>query len=88
MIEGNQSAFSGSDAFGSQQFEDDVSSQIDGVSQTFVTTYAFATDSLVVYWNGVRQRTGIEITIVNARTFQTQFTAPSGTVVVAVYTKL
>ena len=62
--------------FGGGTKEEDVSSQIDGVIQTFVTTDAFDSSSLVIYWNGVRQRTGVEITVVNGRTFTTQFTAP------------
>lgn len=84
-IASNVDALAGNDTFGIGTTEDDVSSQIDGVTQSFVTTSAFDTGSLVIYWNGVRQRTGVEITVVNARTFTTQFTAPIGSVLVAVY---
>ena len=86
-LAGDVSAF-GSDAFSQLPIEDDVSTQINGVTQTFVTTQAFNTDSLVVYYNGVRQRTGVEITVVDARTFQTSFIPLSGTVLVAVYQPL
>lgn len=84
-ISSNVNALAGSDAFNVGTTEDDVSSQIDGVTQTFVTASAFDSGSLVIYWNGVRQRTGVEITVVNALTFTTQFTAPIGSVLVAVY---
>jgi len=85
MISANVDVF-GSDEFsGSGLTEEDLSSQINGVTQTFVTGFAFDTTSIVVYWNGVRQRTGIEITVVDSRTFQTQFTAPVGSVLVVTY---
>lgn len=85
----NVDAFgSSSGAFGSLGKEVDLSSQIDGVSQTFVTPDAFNTNTLVVYYNGVRQRTGVEITVVDARTFTTSFVPETGTVLVAVYIPL
>jgi hypothetical protein len=74
--------------FGGGTTSEDVSSQINGVTQTFVTVQAFDTTTLVIYWNGVRQRTGVEITIVNAKTFTTQFTAPTGSTLVAVFKPL
>lgn len=73
---------------GATETEDDVSSQINGVTQTFVTAYAFDTTTLVVYWNGVRQRTGVEITVVDAKTFTTDFIAPIGSALVATYKRL
>jgi len=85
----NVDAFgSSSGTFGSLGKEVDLSSQIDGVSQTFVTPDAFNTNTLVVYYNGVRQRTGVEITVVDARTFTTSFVPETGTVLVAVYIPL
>ena len=88
-IPSNVDAFGDSSgAFGTGSTDDDLSTQINGVTQTFVTTQAFNTDSLVIYYNGVRQRTGVEITVVDARTFQTSFIPLSGTVLVAVYQPL
>ena len=88
-IPSNVDAFGNtSGAFGTGSKEDDVSTQINGVTQTFVTTQAFNTDSLVIYYNGVRQRTGVEITVVDARNFQTSFVPETGTVLVAVYQPL
>lgn len=87
-ISANKDVFASSGTFGGSTTEDDVSSQIDGVTQTFVTADAFDTSTLVVYWNGVRQRTGVEITVVNARTFTTAFVAPTGSALVATYTRL
>ena len=73
-IPSNVDAFgSGSGAFSIGSISDDVSTQINGVTQTFVTARAFNTNSLVIYYNGVRQRTGVEITVVDARTFTTTF---------------
>jgi|TARA_Y100000401_G_scaffold114819_1_gene117419 hypothetical protein len=85
----NVDAFGNSSgAFSNNSVESDLSSQINGVTQSFVTPLAFNTDSLVVYYNGVRQRTGVEISIVDARNFTTTFTPQSGTVLVAVYKPL
>jgi len=88
-MKSNINAFANSfGIFGFETISDDLSTQIDGVSQTFVTSTTFNTDSLVVYFNGVRQRTGVEITILNARTFTTQFLPVTGTTLVAVYLPL
>ena len=88
-IPSNVDAFGSSlGAFGTGSISDDVSTQINGVTQTFVTAKAFNTDSLVIYYNGVRQRTGVEITVVDARTFTTSFVPETGTVLVAVYQPL
>lgn len=88
-ISANKDVFESSGgSFGGTFTEDDVSSQIDGVTQIFVTAYAFDTTTLVIYWNGVRQRTGVEITVVDARTFTTDFVAPTGSALVATYTRL
>jgi hypothetical protein len=89
MIPSNVDAFgSGSGAFGGNTKEADLSSQINGVSQSFVTPDAYNTNTLVIYYNGVRQRTGVEITVVDARTFTTSFVPETGTVLVAVYVPL
>jgi hypothetical protein len=85
----NVNAFGGGGgAFGSDTIESDLSPQINGVRQTFVTPLAYNTGTLVIYYNGVRQRTGVEVTVVNALTFTTNFIPATGTVLVAVYKTL
>jgi hypothetical protein len=84
-ISSNVDAFGDGGAFGDGDISDDLSSQIDGVSNSFVTTYAFNTSSIVIYYNGVRQRTGVEVTVINARTIQLDFVPESGTTIVATY---
>lgn len=90
ILPSNVDAFNSSSggAFGSTSIESDLSTQINGVRQTFVTPLSYHTSTLVIYYNGVRQRTGVEITVVDARTFTTNFIPASGTVLVAVYQPL
>ncbi len=87
QIPSNVDAFGGDNggAFGGSNVSDDVSTQVDGITQTFVTAYVFNTNTIVVYYNGVRQRTGVELTVVNARTFQMAFVPDAGTTLVATY---
>jgi hypothetical protein len=88
-IPSNVDAFgTSSGAFGTGSVESDLSTQINGVTQTFVTPLAFNIDTLVIYYNGVRQRTGVEITVVDARTLTTTFIPEIGTTLVAVYQPL
>lgn len=61
---------------------EDLSSQIDGSSTTFITNFDYESESLSVYWNGQRQYDGT-ITEINSTTFSTSFT-PSGTDVLIV----
>jgi hypothetical protein len=87
-ISSNVDAFAEDISFGGGGYEDDLSSQINGITNTFVTTYAFNTSSIVIYYNGVRQRTGVEVTVVNARTVQLDFVPELGTTIVATYTTI
>jgi len=43
----------------------DLTSQVDGVTSTFVTTVAFQTNRIFVFWNGLFQGPpgGIEVTV-------------------------
>ncbi len=86
-IPSNVDAFGGDNggAFGGSNISDDLSSQVDGITNIFVTTFPFNTRSIVVYYNGVRQRTGVEVTVVNARTIQMAFVPDAGTTIVATY---
>ena len=73
------------DAFNQALQESDLSSQIDGSTQTFVLPVPIDTTSLVIYFNGVRQRTGVEVTVLTSTTFSVAFVPPINTVLVAVY---
>ena len=53
----------------------DLSAQTDGSNTPFVPPDNFVTNSLVVYWNGLRQFTGVTITIVSNKSFSTSFVA-------------
>jgi len=89
VIDANANAFpNSSGAFSNTEVESDLSSQVNGSTQSFVTPLPFKTGSLVIYYNGVRQRTGIEITVVDARNFTTSFVPQSSSVLVAVYQSL
>ncbi len=88
-ISSNVNAFENtSSPFGGSTDSEDLSSQVNGITNTFVTTDAFNTSSIVVYYNGVRQRTGVEVTVVNARTIQMAFVPEAGTTLVATYTTI
>ena len=39
----------------STQVIENLTSQIDGSTQDFTTTYAYQAGSLAIYWNGIRQ---------------------------------
>jgi hypothetical protein len=54
--------------------QEDLSSQCDGQTTTFTVSEAFDSDSLRVYWNGIRQQIGETITVSSSTTFTTTFT--------------
>jgi hypothetical protein len=54
--------------------QEDLSDQCDGSRTTFTVSEAFDSDSLRVYWNGVRQQIGETITVASSTTFTTSFT--------------
>ena len=76
----------GSSASGDIVWGENLTSQIDGISTTFSTDYAYETDTLSVYWNGQRQYSGT-ITELNSTTFSTSFTPTSGDVLIVDYDK-
>ena len=59
---------------GEQMRQEDLSTQCDGSRTTFTVSEAFDSDSLRVYWNGIRQQIGETITVVSSTTFTTTFT--------------
>tara|TARA_R100000152_G_C6690290_1_gene122071 strand:+ start:204 stop:593 length:390 start_codon:yes stop_codon:yes gene_type:complete len=69
--------------------EEDLTEQVNSERTVFTTEQNFVGSSLVVYFNGARQRTGSgkEVTVQSANTFSTQFgeAAPSGSILVAIY---
>ena len=66
----------------------DLSNQTDGSKTTFSTPEKFVQNSLVVYWNGLRQFTGVTITINSNQSFTTSFIAESDDYLFVEYNKL
>jgi len=62
---------------GGKMQQEDLSSQCDGSTQSFTVQEPFDSDSLRVYWNGVRQQIGETITVTSLDTFTTTFTPGS-----------
>lgn len=63
---------------GANMERENVSSQADGSNQSFSTAANYKSGSLAVYWNGIRQQTGVTITETGSGTFSTSFVASSG----------
>ena len=64
---------------GSGEVVEVLTSQIDGINQTFTLTRSYVSGSLRVYWNGQRQTVGDTITEDNDTQFTTTFIATVGT---------
>lgn len=72
------------DAFDQRQTDANLSSQIDGITRTFVVPQSFESSSIVIYYNGVRQlRT--DVTVLSSRTFQMSFIPQVSTAIVVVF---
>jgi len=71
------------------EVEEDLSSQTNGDTTSFVTEQNYVSGSLVVYYNGLRQRTGSgkEVVETGSNTFSTSFgsPAPASAILVATY---
>jgi hypothetical protein len=71
------------------EVEEDLSAQTDGERTVFTTEQNYVTGSLVVYYNGLRQRTGSgkEVVETGSNTFSTSFggAAPASAILVATY---
>mgnify|MGYP003118333560 CR=1 FL=1 len=65
--------------------EANLTSQIDGSNYDFTMPEAFKSGSLRVYWNGLRQITGVSITVLSSTEFQTSFTPGDGDYLIADY---
>ncbi len=72
------------DAFNQSQTEADLSSQVDGITRTFVVPQPFNSQYLVIYYNGVRQLRS-DTTVLNANSFILSFTPQNSTAIVVVY---
>ena len=57
---------------------ENLTSQIDGVTNQFQTTLNFDSQTLNVYYNGQRQFVGISVTIINTTTFTLSFVPKAG----------
>lgn len=63
---------------GENMQQEDLSSQTNGSNQTFTVSVPFDSDSLRVYWNGIRQQINETITVQSITTFSTSFTPNTG----------
>ena len=63
---------------GSNMQKADLTSQVDGSTQVFTVPEVYASGSLRVYWNGVRQVVTVSYTETSSSTFTTQFTPQDG----------
>jgi|TARA_R100000479_G_scaffold52582_1_gene24982 hypothetical protein len=77
--------FQPKDAIGSDLKQQDVSSQINGSNQTFTISEDFSSTQCFVFWNGLYQRIGVEITVASSTTFTTEFVAAGSDTLVVVY---
>lgn len=56
----------------------DLTSQVDGNTQTFTVPEAYSSNSLRVYYNGIRQEAGNGYSETTSTTFTTTFTPQNG----------
>jgi hypothetical protein len=66
-------------------YSDDITSQIDGLKTSFVTTYPYIRGTLQVSYNGVDQVIGTTFTETSATSFTLSFTPLSGDFLTATY---
>ena len=64
---------------------ENLTSQIDGATQSFTVLKTYEIRSLQVFWNGLQHIHDVGITETGARTFTTSFTPQSGDTLVVVY---
>ena len=65
--------------------EEDLTSQVDGSNQSFTISQSFVADSIEVFYNGIKQRTTNEFTVVNSTTIQTVFVPSSNSTLTVFY---
>ena len=65
--------------------QSNLTSQVNGSATSFTVPEAYQSGSLRVYWNGLRQITGVSITENSQTTFQTTFTPENGDYIVVDY---
>ena len=58
---------------GEEMKKSNLTSQIDGTTQTFSVPEIYKSGSLRVYWNGIRQITAVTITELTSTTFSVVF---------------
>jgi hypothetical protein len=64
---------------------EDLTSQVDGIVQTFTTSRGFSADEIFIYVNGVLQRTGVEASVDSSTTFTLVDRPQNGSVLYVVY---
>tara|TARA_R100000664_G_C2735717_1_gene125223 strand:+ start:127 stop:396 length:270 start_codon:yes stop_codon:yes gene_type:complete len=78
----------GTASLGTTEKSKDLSNQIGDSNQSFDLGQAYKTGTLRVYWNGVRQTNGIQISEASGTTFNTSFVAHPGDSLIVDYSPL
>jgi len=65
--------------------QEDLTSQVNGIVNTFTTTRGFAAGVIFIYVNGVLQRLGVEASVQSSTTFTLVDTPQTGSVLYVVY---
>ncbi len=64
---------------------EDLSSQVNGIVNTFTTSRGYDSQIVFIYVNGVLQRTGVEATVTGSTTFTLLSVPQIGSVLYVVY---
>ncbi len=78
----------GTASLGTTEKSKDLADQIGDDNQTFSLGQAYKSGSLRVYWNGVRQTNGTQITEASGSTFSTSFIARPGDALIVDFSPL
>ena len=78
----------GTTSLGTKEKSKDLAAQIGDGNQTFSLEQAYKTGSLRVYWNGIRQTNGTQITEASGSTFTTSFIAQPGDALIVDFSPL
>jgi len=65
--------------------QEDLSSQVDGIVNTFTTTRSFSPQQIFIYVNGVLQRLDVEASVQSSITFTLVDTPQTGSVLYVVF---
>jgi len=65
--------------------QEDLTSQVDGIVNTFTTTRSFSPQQIFIYVNGVLQRLDVEASVQSSTTFTLVDTPQTGSVLYVVF---